>query len=239
MKNVLKSLWEHKFIAATGVSALIHSTWALGTLFSGMQPSEPLAFAGWLIPAFLIAFALDMGQIATSSEIRHEGLTVSRGLTFFVFAVATYYLQWLYIAHHMPALAIAPGVSEVAKATATYMRDAALWIIPSFLPLSTILYTFSNKKSEVKAAENAPQISISQMSDVQQSESLALPETNGRIIPIEQGYKAVYGDWSKEYPTEASAYRGLAGYISRYGAGSAVVVPSSNGHSKPEGQDGE
>lgn len=160
MKMVLKSLWEHKFIAATGVSALIHSTWALGTLFAGEQPAAPLALAGWLIPAFLIAFALDMGQIATSAEIRHQGLTVSRGLTFFVFAAATYYCQWIYMAHHMPALAIAPGVSATAKATATYMRDAALWVIPAFLPLSTILYTFSNKKADAKPAEDAPQIEI-------------------------------------------------------------------------------
>lgn len=160
MKTVLKSLWEHKFIAATGVSALIHSTWALGTLFAGEQPSAPLALAGWLIPAFLIAFALDMGQIATSSEIRSEGLTVSRGLTFFVFAAATYYCQWIYMAHHMPALAIAPGVSDIARSTATYMRDAALWIIPLFLPLSTILYTFSNKKAVSKPTEDAPQIEI-------------------------------------------------------------------------------
>ena len=160
MKTVLKSLWEHKFIAATGVSALIHSTWALGTLFSGEQPSAPLALAGWLIPAFLIAFALDMGQIATSSEIRHEGLTLSRGLTFFVFAAATYYCQWIYMAHHMPALAIAPGVSDLARSTATGMRDAALWVIPAFLPLSTILYTFSNKKSDSKPAPETPQIEI-------------------------------------------------------------------------------
>lgn len=160
MKTVLKSLWEHKFIAATGVSALIHSTWALGTLFSGEQPSTPLALAGWLIPAFLIAFALDMGQIATSSEIRHEGLTLSRGLTFFVFAAATYYCQWIYMAHHMPALAIAPGVSDVARSTATYMRDAALWVIPAFLPLSTILYTFSNKKPADKPSQETAQIEI-------------------------------------------------------------------------------
>lgn len=160
MREILKSLWEHKFIAATGVSALIHSTWAIGTLFAGLQPAAPLELVGWLVPAFLIAFALDMGQIATSSEIRRDGLTLSRGLTFVVFAVATYYCQWIYMVHHMPALPIAPGVSEIAKSTAIYMRDAALWGLPALLPLSTLLYTFSNKKAESKPTSDAPQIEI-------------------------------------------------------------------------------
>lgn len=228
---------KQPFVFATGLAALVHSTWALGTLFAGQQP-EGWHLLGWLLPALLIAFALDVGQIATSAEIREQGLTVGRGLTFFVFAVATYYLQWLYIAHHMPALEIAAGVSATAKATAVSMRDAALWVIPALLPLSTLLYTFSGKKTAGATAQNTPQISVSRLSEDQQSESLTLPEISGRIVSIEQGYKAVYGDWSKEYPTEASAYRGLAGYISRYGSGSAVVVPSSNGH-KPEGQEGE
>lgn len=234
----LSHAMKQPFVFATGLAALIHSTWALGTLFSGQQP-EGWHLVGWLIPALLIAFSLDVGQIVTSIEIREQGLTVGRGVTFFVFALATYYLQWLYIAHHMPALEMAAGISTIARSTALYMRDAALWFIPALLPLSTLLYTLTGRKTGAAPAVETPQISISQMSDVQQSETLSLPEISGRIVPIEQGYKAVYGDWSKDYPTEASAYRGLAGYISRYGAGSAVVVPSSNGHSKPEGQEGE
>jgi hypothetical protein len=103
-----------------------------------------------LIPALLIAFALDVGQIVTSWEIREHGLSLGRGVTFFVFAGATYYLQWLYIAHHMPALEIAAGVSATAKGTAISMRDAALWIVPALLPLSTLLYTFSGKNAQVK-----------------------------------------------------------------------------------------
>lgn len=151
MKNrVILHLVEQPFVFATGVAALVHSTWSLGTLFAGNQPPAGLTvdYIGWLAPALLIAFALDVGQIATSTEIRKHGLTWARGFTFVVFAVATYYLQWLYIAHHMPALQLAPGVRESWGTLATLIRDSALWFIPSLLPLSTLLYTFSNKYEE-------------------------------------------------------------------------------------------
>lgn len=147
--RIFRHAFSQPFVFATGLAALVHSTWALGTLFSGQQP-EGWHLVGWLIPALLIAFALDVGQIVTSWEIREHGLSLGRGVTFFVFAGATYYLQWLYIAHHMPALEIAAGVSATAKGTAISMRDAALWIVPALLPLSTLLYTFSGKNAQVK-----------------------------------------------------------------------------------------
>jgi hypothetical protein len=159
--SMFRHISRQPFIVATGMAALIHSTWALGTLFSGQQP-EGWHLLGWLAPALLIAFALDVGQIATSGEIREHGLTLGRGLTFFVFAAATYYLQWLYIAHHMPALAIAAGVSDTARSTAVYMRDAAVWIIPAFLPLSTVLYTFSGKTNADSQSQtlSAPPVEV-------------------------------------------------------------------------------
>lgn len=143
----LKHIISQPFIAATGAAALLHSTWALATLFAGEQPETALHLIGWLIPALLIAFALDVGQIATSAEIREHGLTLARAVTFVVFSAATYYLQWLYIAHHMPALELAAGISAIAQPTALSMRDAALWVIPALLPLSTLLYTFSGGKA--------------------------------------------------------------------------------------------
>jgi hypothetical protein len=155
----LKHAVEQPFVLATGAAALVHSTWALGTLFSGKQPDGvSLALLGWLVPAFLIAFALDVGQIATSVEIRSHGMTTKRGITFFVFAAATYYLQWLYIAHHMPSLPLADGVRESWKESATTLRDAAVWIIPALLPLSTLLYTFSAEAipADSPAAPPAP-----------------------------------------------------------------------------------
>lgn len=154
---------DKPFVLATGLAALIHSTWSLGTLFSGEQPPveniesviQFIHFIGWLLPALLMAIALDVGQIVTSHEIRTSGLTWQRGLTFFVFGFATYYLQWLYIALHMPALELANGVSVAYSSFAIIMRDSAMWLIPALLPLSTILYTFSgNQDDKQKSEEN-------------------------------------------------------------------------------------
>lgn len=153
--TALKHIIEQPFVTATGIAALVHSTWSLGTLFSGAQPSADLSwqFVGWLAPALLIAFALDIGQIATSADIRQHGLNFGRGITFVVFAAATYYLQWLYMAHHMPLLDIAPGVSATAAETAISLRDAAIWLIPALLPLSTLLYTLSGGQEQPRAVE--------------------------------------------------------------------------------------
>jgi len=182
--SVLKHIVRQPFVVATGFAALVHSTWALGTLFAGTQP-EGWHLVGWLAPALLIAFALDIGQIATSGEIREHGLSVGRAVTFGVFALATYYLQWLYIAHHMPALEIAAGVSATAKATAVYMRDAALWVIPAFLPLSTVLYTFSGKTAP-RMEEKSTEI---QVIPVIPSEPLPMEETKalpfGSAVPAQ------------------------------------------------------
>ena len=103
------------------------------------------------MPALLIAFALDVGQIATSSEIRSGQRTTAKYTTFRrVFAFATYYLQWLYIAHHMPSLQLGPGVyaDGLAGRVVLLTRNAAIWFIPALLPLSTTMYTLSGDGGE-------------------------------------------------------------------------------------------
>lgn len=181
MKQFVRELWEHKFVGATGLAALVHSTWSLGTLFGGEQPDGGWALAGWLVTAFLIAFSLDVGQISTSMEIRRHGLTRTRGLTFFVFAAATYYLQWLYMVHHMPALAGADGIRAEWLSLATLLRDAAIWVIPSFLPLSTVLYTFSTPPH----VEQSPAPPTPHQADVVVSEVPALPKGEAiEVVPF-------------------------------------------------------
>lgn len=154
---MMRHFREQPFVMATGLAALIHSAWSLGTLFSGPQPAitadavlnfgqwvrEHALLIAWLIPAFAIAFALDVGQISTSHEIRSGDRSVRKYATFVIFAVATYYLQWLYISHHMPQLALGEGVSDAFTQTATHVRDLAVWVIPALLPASTLLYTLS------------------------------------------------------------------------------------------------
>lgn len=135
----------HAFVFATAIAAFVHSSWSLGTMFAGNEPATfSWQWVAWFIPAGLIAFSLDIGQVSTSIEIRNGARTRAKYITFFVFSVATYFLQWLYIAHHMPLVDLSPGIRDDWRGISMLVRDASLWIIPAFLPLSTLLYTFSH-----------------------------------------------------------------------------------------------
>lgn len=226
--KILKHMVEMPFVAATGAAALVHSTWALGTLFAGEQPESVLHLIGWLIPALLIAFALDVGQIATAAEIRSHGLTATRGITFVVFALATYYLQWLYIVHHMPSLALSEGVRASWGATATWLRDAAVWFIPALLPLSTLLYTFSgtDEKRHKKPVGESVQVAAPTAPELPENvpiedEKLAdvLQQLEEDTQPIEVDvYTAVCEDcgWTKDYTSQSSADSGLRTHQTRH-----------------------
>jgi hypothetical protein len=214
----LRHMSENLFITVTGIAALVHSTWSLGTMFSGEAPQgDWIAFAGWVLPAFFVAFAMDIGQISTSAVIRHNGLTWQRALTFFVFALATWYLQFLYIAHHLPVLALSAGISEAHRETVKISVDAAIWILPMLLPLATMLYTISDSDSKeqteahehellIEKPKNEPQLLIEEnFSEFAGSKMLA----EERIQ--EPKYKAechICG-WHKEYETEKSSQRAL------------------------------
>ncbi len=222
--KVFSHIFRQPFVVATGFAALVHSTWALGTLFAGQQP-EGWHLVGWLAPALLIAFALDVGQIATSSEIREHGLTLGRGVTFFVFALATYYLQWLYIAHHMPALEIAAGVSDTARATAIYMRDAAIWIIPAFLPLSTVLYTFSgNTAPTASSVVTVEKVEVESKAD----DKPMLP------TEVEENKEAPFGNEVPELvESQLTENRGESESIGMT-VSAGLPTTTANGHGKPK-----
>jgi len=201
--KILTHMIEQPFVFATGIAALIHSTWSLGTLFAGSEPAQfTLQWFGWVIPALLIAFALDVGQIATSADIRTNGLTLARGVTFSVFSLATWYLQWLYIAHHMPALELAAGIGEMHRAAALFLRDMAMWFIPALLPLSTMLYTISGHREKpaaplVPAAVSRPPVeAAADMLALHADAVLQIPES----LPEEREPVEVY----EELPHTAS-----------------------------------
>lgn len=228
--KIIHHIVHQPFVFATGLAALLHSTWSLGTLFAGHQPPAGFTvdFIGWLVPAFLIAFALDVGQIVTSAEIRGGERSLMKYATFATFAVATYYLQWLYIAHHMPDLQLAGGVRPEWGAFATVMRDAAIWIIPALLPLSTLLYTFSGGHEQpaiapVVVSEQPPEPVI-----VSEPVHTALPELAGPVIVPAQLAVIKHADndievtcpscgWDRGgYMSEESARRGLATHMARH-----------------------
>lgn len=205
--NFLKHMTENLFITFTGIAALVHSTWSLGTLFSGEMPTgDYWALAWWVTPAFFVAFAMDIGQISTSADIRHKGLTWQRGITFFVFAIATYYLQFLYIAHHMPALQIADGVSDFHRWAVVTARDASIWVLPLLLPLATMLYTIADGDSQKQEKEQAPTPLIEENHTEFKAPIILEQET-----VIEPSATAFCEDcgWTKSYDTPQQASRGL------------------------------
>lgn len=211
----LRHMSENLFITVTGIAALVHSTWSLGTMFSGEAPQgDWLAFAGWVLPAFFVAFAMDIGQISTSAAIRHNGLTWQRGLTFFVFALATYYLQFLYIAHHLPSLALASGISESNKDAVKNSVDAAIWILPLLLPLATMLYTISDSDSKEQPTASPlpePIMSIeSPANPLLEEKSTDFAELNIALIPT-ANFPAHCDDcgWHKEYEDSRIAKKAL------------------------------
>lgn len=223
--NIYKHVVEQPFIFATGIAALVHSTWSLGTLFSGEQPQAALSieFAGWIIPAFLIAFAMDVGQIATSAEIRAGNRSKAKYATFAVFAVSTFYLQWLYMAHHMPYLELAGGVREQWSGFATFVRDAAVWIIPAFLPLSTLMYTFSSDHAPAAPVVESPAVAVQVEAPVMealpapvQEEPMLQPLKHQEEIDAVHLAKCDACGWEKPYDNARSARAALSTHMARY-----------------------
>ncbi len=145
LKNLAQHLFEQPFVLATAIAAFLHSTWTVSTFFGGLQPAAAFtpAFIGWLAPGVLLAFSLDIGLLSTANKLaRGEGV---RGLrvTFFVLAAFMFWLQWIYIVHHIPAMLLSDGVRTEWQPFVTLLRDMAVWLLPALLPISVTLYTFS------------------------------------------------------------------------------------------------
>lgn len=143
------------FIIGTGIAAFIHSTWAVATYFGGPEPEQLSPhWWGWALMGGLVAFAMDVGQVATSALIRGGRNAAGYKITFAVFALATYFTQFLYVIAHVPNVQLAAGVAEQYRPIVTAIRDAAIFIFPALLPVSTFLYTFSQsvEQPRVKSA---------------------------------------------------------------------------------------
>lgn len=228
--KIIQHIVHQPFVFSTGLAALVHSTWSLGTLFAGKEPYPqftPTWFA-WVIPAFLIAFAMDVGQVVTSAEIRAGNRTKTKYLTFAVFAAATYYLQWLYISHHMPSLALADGVRAEWSGSIAWIRDAAIWIIPALLPLSTLLYTFSGSEKPVQQVEQPPALVPVQIVE-QRPAQLALALQNDVATEDQIIMTCPACGWTRTYTNEDSARRGLATHQAKHCTATHSQQPVPNG----------
>lgn len=229
-------LASHLFIATTGAAALIHSTWSLATFFNGTEPAgDVLAWLWWVLPAFLLAISIDVGQISTSAQIARGERTPAKYATFGVLAVATYYLQWLYLAHHLPLITLGAGVNPNVIPFAIGVRDISLWLLPGLLPASTLLYTFSYGKV---AKQRKDTITIRQTTQtevkVEKPAAMELPTADHpRIVaplhPANAEHIATCEEcgWTGAYNTPRGATNALTAH-NRH----AHPVFSSNGHSK-------
>jgi hypothetical protein len=205
------------FVIATGVAAFTHSTWTLATAFGGPEPSQGTsAWWYWVIPGALIAFSFDIGQIAVSVELRNGERTRPKYATFAVLAMATYYLQWFYMASHMPRVELSQGVAPEFVGAASLLRAIALWIVPGLLPLATTLYTWSYAapkrtyaKPTAKSA-NREQIDLQPQPIRSASDRPALPQPSVDALWIAECAKC---GWRKPCDTERKMINSLNAHM--------------------------
>lgn len=186
ISRLFARFWTHIFVIATGFAALTHSTWTLATAFGGSEPSQFTgAWWSWLIPGFLIAFSFDIGQIAISVELRNGERTRAKYIAFLVLAISTYFLQWWYLAHHLPSLVLAEGLRPDWKPFASFMSDAIIWIAPGLLPLATTLYTWSyGKPPKVRIAPQPLRtVANAKMQSSRANDAIALATTEQIALP--------------------------------------------------------
>lgn len=128
---------EEAFIVFTALAALLHST-TVWRAFSGDDTS-----ALSVVFAFLMALALDIGQIVTAYLIRRGYRHWMMYVLFGSISLMTFYLQLLYAITHLPMLPIAAGVRDDWRYAAQLFLDARLFVLPLVLPATTFLYTFA------------------------------------------------------------------------------------------------
>lgn len=226
--------WHEVFIGMTGIAAFIHSVWSLGTLFGGEPPAMAITpeFMYWIVPASLIAFTLEVGQVATSTQIRGGKHNPIKYLTYGFFALFTFYLQWLYMAHHMPALELSEGVRGDWLGLSKLMRDSALWVVPAMMPISTMLYTVSADHAEetpiVRTIEIKPV--LPDLPDLPEVPQIPAKTEYESVQALENGLFATQCsdcEWQGVYESALQARQAHNGHVRRC---PQRVAFSSNGH---------
>lgn len=184
-----KHVFGNPFVLVTSLAAIVHSTWSLGIMFTGYVPAVGLtaSFLYWLIPSFFVAVAIDVGLMATSADIRAGNRHWGKLLAFLSLSLSMYFLQFLYIAHHMPDVTLGAGVRSSWLPLVGLIRDAALFAIPGLLPLSISLYTVSPVLVSALPARNVTVSSVALVvSPLDQSQAVTPVVTKRRrsvVVP--------------------------------------------------------
>jgi len=239
---MIKLYHEHKFIFAAGIAAFIHSTWSLAIFMSGNLPATPAwgsewrFYAGWiialsykLIPAALLAYAFDVGQINTAREIREGNRAWGKIAAFITFAVATFFLQYLFVAHHMPLVDISSGAAPAAAAIGVHLRNAAVWIIPALLPAATILYTIGDSTPSPQIVPENNETSVVIVPDVYDQRVLEAFEVGDDLFSFDTPtYTGKCHKCGKEFTKDSQ--QALTNALNRHlGHCDEIAVVSSNG----------
>lgn len=163
--KLLRHIGSSPFVAMTALSALIHSAWTLSILFGGTEPPLSLAWAGWVLPGFLIAASIDVGLLYTSLQIRSGDRALTRYAVFVTLAFSMFALQLFYIISHMPVVALAPGVRAEWQPALTLFRDSMILLAPALLPIAITLHSIGDFQKKPTTAEASTALALVSQAD--------------------------------------------------------------------------
>lgn len=241
---MLKYYTRHKFIFAAGLAAFIHSTWSFAVIMSGQLPILPTYGESWthfaefgltllykLLPAALMAYAIDVGQIEAAEKIREGNNSYTNLFAFTVTALFTFYLQFLFMIHHMPSLAVSPGAAPAAAAFGVHVRDAAIWVMPALLPLSLIIRMTSDTEQQPRT-----RIIDGEVTPIDEQPAQPLPESSQRHLTVlgfpvddrdEFPAACPYCEWEDVFYTTKAATEALNQHVME---SHATTPEKRNGH---------
>lgn len=159
--NTLKSLYHHlkdqPFVTAAALAALVHSCWTFSVFFAGDPPTgDNLAYAGWLIPGVLLAFAIDVGLLTVSARLKKHGPSLAKLITFGFLSLFMGYAQFLFSISHAPHIPISAGVRAEWISFVEFLRDLSIFVLPLMLPIAITLHSLDREKETVTTPEIAP-----------------------------------------------------------------------------------
>lgn len=204
--KVLSHLRTQPFLAAVSLAAALHSSWSFSTLFTGLEPHPqftPSWFA-WIIPGVMLAFSVDIGLLTLANQIRLGQRTKGKLLAFAVLCGAMGFLQFLYIAAHMPEVALGAGVRSEWIGLVSLLRDASIWILPLLLPTALTLFAFSESAPERTATPSSAMALVPQDS----VEPMIIETPGAAFVDIQ----CEQCEWGGSYDTSRKAQNALTAH---------------------------
>lgn len=221
IQSVIKHIRETSiFVLAVSLAAVAHSSWTFSTILGGDEPTALGERIPWILIGLCLAFSLDIGLLALSGEIRHGKRSAGRFVAFVVLAAAMAYLQTVFCLTHAPVLTLSRAVRADWINGAQMILDLAVFVIPTLLPVSLILHTFSGEKAaQTESATPSNALAVIPQPDAERREDEITIEK-----PVE--IECQDCDWSGSYTSAIGARNALAAHRQKH---KVDQVASSNG----------